>query len=275
MEQSADEIFQQVVAVVTTYGLDVVGAAVILIVGFVASSWARAATENGLKRIERVDATLRGFLGALVKYLVLAFAVIATLQRFGVETTSFVAVLGATGLAVGLALQGTLSNVAAGVMLLLFRPFKVDDYIEGAGMAGTVKSLTLFTTELATPDNVQIIIPNAQLWGASLKNYSHHATRRVDLVVGIGYGESMDKAMTVIRRLAEADERVLADPEPFVAVAELADSSVNLVVRLWCKASDYWPLKFTMTKAIKEAFDAEGISIPFPQRDVHLYEAKA
>lgn len=275
MDQSASEILQQVTAVVTTYGLDVLGAAVILIVGFAASNWARAGVENALGRFPRVDATLRGFLGALVKYLILAFAVIATLQRFGVQTTSLVALLGAAGLAVGLALQGTLSNVAAGVMLLLFRPFKVGDYIEGAGMAGTVKALTLFTTELATPDNVQIIVPNAQLWGASIKNYSYHATRRVDLLVGIGYGEDMDKAIAVVRRLAEADERVLADPEPFVVIGELADSSVNLVIRLWCKSADYWPLKFAMTKAIKEAFDAEGISIPFPQRDVHLYETKA
>lgn len=275
MDQSASEIYQQVMTVVTTYGLDVLGAAVILIVGFVASNWARAGVESALGRFPRVDATLRGFLGALVKYLILAFAVIATLQRFGVQTTSLVALLGAAGLAVGLALQGTLSNVAAGVMLLLFRPFKVGDYIEGAGMAGTVKALTLFTTELATPDNVQIVVPNAQLWGASIKNYSYHATRRVDLLVGIGYGEDMDKAIAVVRRLAEADERVLADPEPFVVIGELADSSVNLVIRLWCKSADYWPLKFAMTKAIKEAFDAEGISIPFPQRDVHLYETKA
>lgn len=275
MNQSVDEISQQVMTVVTTYGLDVIGAAIILIVGLVASNWARAGIERGLKRFERVDATLRVFMGALVKYLVLAFAVVATLQRFGVETTSFVAIVGAAGLAIGLALQGTLSNVAAGVMLLLFRPFKVGDYIEGAGTAGTVQSLTLFTTELATPDNVQIVVPNAHLWGTAIKNYSHHATRRVDLVVGISYGDDMDKAMGVIHKLAKADGRVCAEPEPFVAVAELADSSVNLVVRLWCKSADYWAIKFGMTKAIKEAFDAEGISIPFPQRDVHLHQAKA
>jgi len=275
MEQSVDEVFQQVMAVVTTYGLDVIGAAVILIVGLIASNWVQSAIERSLARFPRVDATLRGFLAGLGKYLVLAIVVIATLQRFGVQTTSLVALIGAAGLAVGLALQGTLGNLAAGVMLLLFRPFKVGDYIEGAGTAGSVKVLTLFTTELATPDNVQIIVPNANLWGTSIKNYSHHATRRVDITVGIGYGEDIDKAMAVIRRLAGADERVHAEPEPFVAVADLADSAVILAVRLWCKAADYWPLKFAMTKAIKEAFDAEGIAIPFPQRDVHLHESKA
>lgn len=275
MDESISIYFEEALATVTTYGLDVIGAIVILIAGFIVSGWVRTGIENSLKRFPRLDDTLRGFAGVLGKYLVLAFAFIATLERFGVETTSFIAVLGAAGLAIGLALQGTLSNVAAGVMLLLFRPFKAGDYIDGGGVAGTVKSLSLFTTELATPDNVQIVLPNAELWGKAIKNYSHHATRRVDWLIGIGYGDDMDKAIGVIRKLADADERVHADPEPFVVIGELGDSSVNLVVRLWCDVANYWGLKFDMTKAIKEAFDAEGISIPFPQRDVHLHEVKA
>ncbi len=182
--------------------------------------------------------------------------------------------MGAAGLAIGLALQGTLSNVAAGVMLLLFRPFKTGDYIDGGGVAGTVKSVSLFVTELATPDNVQIVVPNADLWGTAIKNYSHHPVRRVDLLIGIGYGDDIDTAMGIIRKLAEDDERVHAEPEPFIVVGDLGDSSVNLIVRLWCDSANYWPLKFAMTKAIKEAFDREGVTIPFPQRDVHLHEVK-
>jgi small conductance mechanosensitive channel len=274
MDESISIYFEEAMDVITTYGLDVIGAIVILIAGFIVSGWVRSGIEKSLKRFPRVDDTLRGFAGALGKYAVLAFAVIATLERFGVETTSFIAVLGAAGLAIGLALQGTLSNVAAGVMLLLFRPFKSGDYIDGGGVAGTVKSLTLFTTELATPDNVQIVVPNADLWGTAIKNYSFHKTRRVDFLIGIGYGDDIDKAMGIIRKLADADPRVHADPEPFIVVGELGDSSVNLIVRLWADSPNYWALKFDMTKAIKQAFDAEDITIPFPQRDVHLHEVK-
>ena len=216
-----------------------------------------------------------GFFGSLVKYVIIAITIIAVLNRFGVETTSLVAVVGAAGLAIGLALQGTLSNVAAGVMLLLFRPFKVGDYIEAAGLAGTVKSISLFVTEMATPDNVQIIAPNAQLWGAAVKNFSFHETRRVDLLIGIAYEDDIDKAMAAIHAVVGADSRSHDDPAPMVAVAELADSSVNLTVRVWCQAGDYWGLKFDLTKAVKERLDAEGITIPFPQVQTHVTQVEA
>ena len=198
---------------------------------------------------------------------------IAVLSQFGVQTASLIAVFGAAGLAVGLALQGTLSNVAAGVMLLLFRPFKVGDYIDGGGVSGTVKVISLFVTELATPDNVQIIAPNSQMWGTAIRNYSFHNTRRVDFLVGIDYGDNIDTAMATIRRVSGADTRVHRDPEPFVVVGELGDSSVNLIVRLWVNAADYWGVKFNLTKAFKEQLEADGITIPFPQQDVHMHQA--
>ena len=248
MDESMTVAIDEVSALIATYGLSVVGAIVILIVGLWVSGWAMHATERGLIRTGKVDATLSHFFGSLVKYGIIAFTLIAVLSEFGVQTASLIAVFGAAGLAIGLALQGTLSNVAAGVMLLLFRPFKVGDYIDGAGVAGTVKAISLFVTELATPDNVQIIAPNGRMWGAAIKNYSAHPTRRVD-------------------------GRVHKEPAPFVVVGELGDSSVNLIVRLWVDAADYWGVKFDLTKAFKEQLEADGISIPFPQQDVHMHQA--
>jgi small conductance mechanosensitive channel len=272
METTIREIVGNVLDIVAAYGLDVLGGVVILIVGLVASGWAHRAVGGALGRIEKFDPTLRGFFATLAKYLVIVVTVLAVLNQFGVQTTSLIAVLGAAGLAVGLALQGTLSNVAAGVMLLIFRPFKVGDYIEAGGQAGTVQALTLFVTDLNTPDNVRIIMPNGQIWGASIKNYSANPTRRLDLVVGVAYEDDVDKAMDSLRSLVEADKRVHADPAPMVAVTELGDSSVDLLVRFWCDAGDYWPLRFDLTKAAKEKLDAEGISIPYPQRQVHLVQ---
>jgi small conductance mechanosensitive channel len=227
-----------------------------------------------LGRSERVDETLRKFFGNLVRYTVLVFTVLAVLDQFGVQTASLLAVFGAGALAIGLALQGTLSNVAAGVMLLIFRPFKIGDYIETAGHAGTVKALSLFVTELATPNNVQVLIPNGQVWGSSVVNYSHHATRRVDIVMSIAYDDDIGAAMDTCRRVIGEEPRIHADPEPFIGVGELADSSVNLFVRLWCDAGDYWPVKFDMTRKLKERFDTDGLTIPFPQRDLHLIQAE-
>ncbi|MBF0247826.1 MAG: mechanosensitive ion channel [Alphaproteobacteria bacterium] len=266
------EVIDQLIGAVTTYGLDVLGAILILILGWTAAGWAKSATAKGLGRVKAVDEMLQSFFSSLVKYVILVFTVVAVLNRFGVETTSFVAVIGAAGLAIGLALQGTLSNVAAGVMLLLFRPFKVGDYIEGAGHAGSIKATGLFTTDMATGDNIHIVVPNSQLWGAAIRNFSHHSKRRVDLVIGIGYGDDIDKAQAVIKRIAAADERIHKDPEPFVEVANLGDNAVELVVRVWADNSNYWPVKFALTKTIKQTFDAEGISFPFPQRDVHLHQ---
>lgn len=272
-EQSFEELWTMVVALVTSYGLSVIGAIVILIVGFVIAGWVRRSVERGLSKFRKVDETLRSFFSSLAYYAIIVFTIIAVLSQFGVETTSFIAVLGAAGLAIGLALQGTLSNVAAGVMLLLFRPFKVGDYVEAGGLAGTVKSISLFVTELATPDNVQIIAPNSELWGSAIKNYSFHLTRRVDIVLGIAYEDEIDKALAAIVEEAKKDSRVLGDPEPMAAVTDLGDSSVNFTVRVWCNAADFWPLKFDLTKNLKNRMDAEGITIPYPQRTVHTVGA--
>ena len=275
MEQSIEEVWTMVMALVASYGLSVIGAIVILIVGFVVAGWARGSISRGLSRFKNIDATLRSFFSSLAYYAVIIFTVIAVLSQFGVETTSFIAALGAAGLAIGLALQGTLSNVAAGVMLLLFRPFKIGDYIEGGGLAGTVKDISLFITELATPDNVQILAPNAQIWGSAIKNYSFHPTRRVDIVIGIAYEDDIDKALAAIIDETKKDSRVVAEPEPMAAVTDLGNSSVNFVVRVWCNAADYWGLKFDLTKNLKNRMDMENITIPFPQRTMHMVGAAA
>lgn len=254
---------------VVTYGLRVIGAILILILGRLAAGLLRSITLRGFRRAN-VDETLALFFGRLVFVAVIVFAVVAALAKFGVETASFVVVLGAAGFAVGFALQGSLSNFAAGVMLIGFRPFKVGDFVDVAGVAGTVKEIELFTTTLATPDNVKIIIGNGAIFGNTIKNYSAYDTRRCDLAVGIGYSSDIEKAISVMESLIKADSRVLTDPAHQLAVSELADSSVNLVVRMWCTKENYWPLKFDMTRAVKEAFDAEGIEIPFPQRTVHM-----
>ncbi len=267
---SVRETWDQVVAVLATYGLDVVGAIVILIVGWIGAGWASRVVVRTLSRSERVDVMLRHFFGEIVRYTILIFTVFAVLAQFGIQTASILAVLGAGALAIGLALQGTLSNVAAGVMLLLFRPFRVGDYVEAGGQGGTVKALNLFMTELWTPDNVQLLVPNGQVWGSAVKNYSRLPTRRMDLPVGISYGDDIGKAMASCQAVIDAEARILADPAPMVAVTELADSSVNLVVRFWCNAADYWSVRFDMIRKLKERLDADGITIPFPQRDVHL-----
>lgn len=269
MNENLDAVTQELITVLATYGLSVVAAIALLIFGLIAAGWARKATVRALARVENVDNTLTTFFASIVRYLIIAITIMAVLSQFGIETTSLIAVLGAAGLAVGLALQGTLSSVAAGVMLLIFRPFKVGDYVEVAGQAGTVNALTLFVTELNTPDNVHIVVPNAEVWGAAVTNYSFNPTRRVDLVMGIDYGDDIDRTTQIILEEVAKDNRIHNSPDPFVAVGELADSSVNLVVRVWCDGGNYWPVKFDLTKALKQRFDAEGISIPFPQTVIH------
>jgi small conductance mechanosensitive channel len=275
MPEKMTEAYNAIVETVVTYGLDVLGAIVILVIGLMFAGWAQRATHRTLGKVDRLDETLRVFFGSIVKYLIIILVVLAVLNQFGVQTTSLIALLGAAGLAIGLALQGTLSNVAAGVMLLIFRPFKVGDYIDAGGQAGTVRELGLFTTHLNTPDNVRIIVPNGSIWGQAIKNFSFNTTRRVDLLIGIAYGDDIGKAMASIESVIASDDRIHGEPAPMIAVSELADSSVNLVVRVWCDAGNYWPLKFDLTKAIKERLDTDGISIPFPQRDVHLFQEKA
>ena len=253
-------------------GLNILKALVFLILGWIVAGWSKRTVLKLANRSERMDPTVASFLSSLVRYAVLTFTILAVLSQFGIETTSIIAVLGALGLAIGLALQGTLGHVASGVMLLLFRPFKIGDFVETGGESGTVKGITLFTTELATADNVQIIIPNGAVWGSAVKNYSFHDTRRVDLVMGIGYGDDIDKAIGIIQAAISADDRALTEPGPQIVVGELADSSVNIIVRVWTQSGNYWPLKFDLTKELKERFDQQGIEIPFPQQVIHRPE---
>lgn len=246
--------------------LNVFTAAIILVVAVWISGWVKALIVKMATRSDHIDVTIASFLASLARYGVLAFAAIFVLNEFGIQTTSLVALVGAAGLAIGLALQGTLSNFAAGVMLAAFRPFKIGDYITAAGQSGTVRAITIFTTELATPDNIQIIVPNSDIWSSAIVNYSFHDTRRVDLVFGVSYDTDLKKAEKILHTLIAADPRILPDPEPFVAVTNLGDSSVDFTLRLWCDAADYWTLKFDMTRSVKEAFDKGKIDIPFPTR---------
>ena len=266
MPEDTEKYYDQAIEILTTYGFSVLGAIIILILGFWFAGLARRLTARGLRKTGRIDETIVLFLSSIVRYLVIVFTVLAVLDQFGVETTSLVALFGASALAVGLALQGTLSNVAAGVMLLLFRPFKVGQYVDAGGSAGTVKSISLFTTHLDTGDNAHIIVPNGAIWGSAITNYSHNPTRRVELTIGIGYGDDIEKAIRVVRQTIAADARSMGDPEPVVEVANLGDSSVDLLIRVWCKSGDYGGLKWGLTRAIKEAFDREGVEIPYPHR---------
>ena len=265
-------VIEALSSTLTTYGLSVVGAIVTLIVGVWFAGYASRLTGRALEKTSRVDDTLSKFFASFIRYLVLAVVVVAVLNQFGVETASLVAVLATAGLAIGLALQGTLTNVASGVMLLFFRPFKVGDYVEAGGHAGTIQELNLFFTVMATPDNVRITVPNGQVWGSAVHNYSANSTRRVDISAGIAYDADIDTAMAVVHETISADTRSKPDPEPFVAVTEMADSSVNFTIRVWVDNADVWPVKFDLTKAVKQAFDRNGIDIPFPTRTVHMAE---
>jgi small conductance mechanosensitive channel len=258
---------------VAQWGLKLLGALAVFVIGRMVAGWARRAIRRLLER-SAIDATLVPFVTGITYYLLLAFVIIAALGMVGVQTASVIAVLGAAGLAVGLALQGTLGNFASGVMLLLFRPFRVGDFIEAAGVAGSVQAINIFTTTLNTPDNVGIVIPNSAVWGEIIKNYAANETRRIDLVAGIAYDDDIGLAIRTLQSILDGDERVLKDPAPTIAVSELGDSSVNIVVRPWCKREDYWGLRFDLTRTMKEQLEAAGCSIPFPQRDVHVYEVK-
>lgn len=252
----------------TAMALNVVAAIAILIVTVFVAKYVRSKiVKLGLKH-QDLDDTLFLFLGKIAYFLVLIFGGIVVLGRFGIQTTSIIALLGAAGLAVGLALQGTLSNFAAGVMLIVFRPFKVGDYISVGGESGTVEMISIFTTELTTPDNVQIIVPNGQVWGSAIKNYSAFEQRRVDFVFGVSYATNLKDAEKVLNDLIAKDTRILNDPEPFLKVGNLNDSSVDFTMRVWCEAGDYWDIKFDMTRAVKDAFDAHGIDIPYPTRTI-------
>jgi small conductance mechanosensitive channel len=253
------------------YGTRIIGAIAILVLGRLVIGIIVSIVKRLMHRAN-ADVTLTRFVASLTKILLMVFMVLAALGTLGVETTSFVAVIGAAGLAVGFALQGSLASFAAGVMLIVFRPFKVGDYVEAGGSAGVVEAIGIFSTKLKTPDNKEVVVPNSNITGGNITNYSAQETRRVDLVFGIGYEDDIKLAKDTLTEIVAADERVLKDPAPTIAVSELADSSVNFVVRPWVKTSDYWAVLFDVTEKVKLTFDAKGISIPFPQQDVHMHQ---
>jgi len=266
-----DMVLNQGIAIVLTYGPKLLAAlAVLLVGGWVVKVIVRGINKGMVKG--KIDPSLRPFLVGIIGMLLKAMLLISVLGMLGIEMTSFVAVLGAAGLAVGMALSGTLQNFAGGVMILLFKPFKVGDVIDAQGYVGAVAEIQIFNTILKTPDNKTIIIPNGGLSTASMTNFSTESTRRVDWTIGVGYGDDLDKARQVIKRLCDADERIMKDPEVFIAVGELADSSVNFVVRAWVNAADYWGVFFDMNENIYKTFNSEGLNIPYPQMDVHVHK---
>lgn len=229
-------------------------------------------TVRRVMQAQEVDKILETFVCNLVYWLVMVFVIIAAINQVGIQTTSLIAIMGAAGLAIGLALQGSLSNFAAGVLIVIFRPYRVGDFVEVAGISGAVVQVQILTTVLKTGDNKQIVVPNAQIMDSIITNYSANEKRRVDMLVGVSYDDDLDKVRKTIKELIDADGRVLQEPECLIAVAELADSSVNFTVRPWVKTEDYWGVMFDLTEAIKKRFDQDGISFPFPQQDVHLYK---
>jgi small conductance mechanosensitive channel len=246
-----------------------------IVIFFVGRMLARMATKllRNVMQAQEVDKILESFVCNLVYTTLLIFVVIAAINQIGVQTTSLIAVMGAAGLAIGLALQGSLANFAAGVLIVMFRPYRVGDYVEAAGIAGTVLQVQILTTVLKTGDNKQIIVPNGQIMSSIITNYSANDTRRVELTIGVSYDDDLDRVRQTIRELVDADERILKEPECLIAVAELADSSVNFLVRPWVKTGDFSAVKFGLTEAIKKRFDREGISFPYPQQDVHVYKS--
>lgn len=271
-------VWDQFLLMVQTTGVEFVknlaGALIIFYVG----RWVAGMVVRGIATVmqkSNMDKTLETFICNLVRMTLILFVIIAAVNQLGIQTTSLIAVLGAAGLAVGLALQGSLSNFASGVLIILFRPYKVGDYIEGAGVTGSVEDMQILTTVLTTGDNKRVIVPNSQIMGSIITNYSSNDRRRIDLVVGVSYDDDIDKVRDELKALVAADDRILDDPACLIAVSELADSSVNFVLRPWVKTPDYSAVKFSLTEAIKKRFDEVGISFPFPQHDVHLHNVSA
>jgi small conductance mechanosensitive channel len=268
-EFDAERMSELVDAYAIPWAINIVTALAIYIVGKIIVGVLVNLVGKLLAR-SKYDDMLVDFLKAIVNAILMLFVIVAALDRLGVDTTSLVAILGAAGLAIGLSLQGSLQNFAAGVMLLVFKPFKAGDFVEAGGTAGVVKNISIFTTLLCSPDNKEIIVPNGSIYSGNITNYSAKETRRVDMVFGIGYDSDIKLAKQILQEIADADERILKDPAVTIAVAELADSSVNFVVRPWAATSDFWGVKFDFTEQVKLKFDAAGISIPFPQMDVHI-----
>lgn len=263
---------ETIMPLIIEYGLDLVGAILILFIGWIVANWIQKRIRKAGQKSEKLDETLTTIFAKTAKVVVMVVVIIAVLQQFGVQTASLLAVVGAAGLAIGLAWQGTLSDIAAGIMILIMRPFKIGDAVEVAGTSGVIDEIGLVLTKMHTFDNVAVYMPNSDIWGTKIMNYAKNDNRRVDMVFGFGYDDDIDKAMQIAREILEADERVLSDPEPQIAVSELGDSSVNIIVRPWTAKENYWNLKFDVTKRIKERYDEEGLSIPYPQRDVHVFQ---
>ena len=253
------------------FGMKTVVAIVIFVVGRMDASMLKKGLRK-LMQAQEVDKILETFVSNLVYWTVMIFVIIAAINQIGVQTTSLIAVMGAAGLAVGLALQGSLSNFAAGVLIVMFRPYRVGDFVEAAGIAGVVEQVQILTTILRTGDNKRIIVPNSQIMGSIITNYSANDKRRIDMVFGVSYSDDLDKVRANLEELIAADERILKDPAPVIAVSELADSSVNFIVRPWVATADYWAVFWDLTEAVKKRFDREGISIPFPQQDVYIHK---
>jgi small conductance mechanosensitive channel len=271
MMDKLSQYADQAIELVVFYIPKIVTAILVLIVGL----WIISIIVKGFEKAStrsKMDSSLQRFLSSLFSMMLKVMLLISAISMLGVETTSFIAVLGAAGLAIGFALQGSLGNFAGGVLILIFKPFKVGDFIDGAGHAGTVNSIEVMATTLKTPDNKTIIIPNGALSGNSITNYSTEAQRRVDFVFGIGYGDDMKKAKESIKKILESDSRILKEPEPFIAIGNLGDSSVDITTRAWVNSADYWAVYFDTTEAVKAAFDKQNISIPFPQMDIHNYK---
>lgn len=259
----------RVISLIQDYGLPLLWAIIIFAIGRIA---ARALSRILGKMLVkgRVDETLVKFVQSISYIGMMAFVVLATLDKLGIETTSFAAIIAAAGLAIGLSLQGTLGNLSSGVMLIIFRPFRVGDFVEAGGVSGIVEEVQIFSTQLRSPDNKQIIVPNGQITGTTIINYSAKATRRIDLVIGVSYDDDLKKVRSVLEDVISKEERVLSDPAPTIGLLELGDSSVNFAVRPWVKTDDYWPTLFDLQENIKLRFDQEDISIPYPQQDIHV-----
>ncbi len=275
MSEETLKLLDQLTGMGMAYAVDILGALAILIVGWVAAGWAGRLTRRAVHNIPKVDNTVAPIAAGIVRYTVLAFVLVAVLAQFGVETTSILAVFGAAGLAIGLALQGTLSNIAAGIMLLLLRPFSVGDYIEADRISGTVEEIGLFTTRFTTSGGLSVSAPNSSLWGSTITNYSRNPRRRIDLTVGIAYADDLDGAMAELRSLMAEDRRIMDEPAAQVFVTGLADNSVNLTLRCWVATADYWQASCDLTRAAKLRLDEKGYSMPFPQRDVHIISEPA
>lgn len=271
-DQYLTDSLEAIVPLITSYGLQVVGALLVLLAGWVLSKWAGNRVQKFTDRSERMDNTLGPIFIKTTRIGIMAITLLVVLGQFGVETASIIAVLGTIGLAIGLALQGTLSNIASGIMLLVLRPFNVGDFVDIGGTMGVVDEIGLFVTEMHTPDNIAVTMPNSRIWGDKIENYTKNNSRRVDMEFGISYNDDLDEAMTLIKDILSNDERILPEPEPLIAVGTLADNSVNILVRPWTQTENVWPLRYDLTKRVKSRFDEEGISFPYPQRDVHVIQ---